>query len=239
MPSSGLRPSSASERFSSGGCQRGGGVQAKLAVSCAATVGVLRLLSSYAKSAATLLALGATQVFMGVDAEMGPLDAQLGTRIVRNGHRRWSEVQALERLHSDALEQLDATMVALVAGTGGKRTELLLPIACGFVSDLMAPLLHKIDTVHYAKQSRILKVAQDYLERLLIPNFGPAGKGIADQLVNRYPEHGFVIDRAEMGAILGRDLKAPSTDARDAIKRLDEVLWSEPRFVAVGKLEVR
>jgi hypothetical protein len=197
--------------------------------------GFTAVVPTYAKSAATLLALGAEVVMMGADAEMGPLDAQLWDTEREERASALDEVQALERLHSVALEQLDETMITLVAGTA-KRTDVLLPIACGFVSEMMAPLLDKIDTVHYAKQSRVLKVAQDYLERLLIPHYGSSARDIADRLVNHYPEHGFVIDRTEMGAILGRDLEPPD-EAKDAIETLDERLLTEPAFVAIGKLE--
>ena len=101
-----------------------------------------------------------------------------------------------------ALEQLDQTMMVMMGGAQ-KRTEVMLPIACRFVLDMMTPLLEKIDTVHYAKQSRVLKVAEDYASRLLVPIYGEkAAAGIANQLVNGYPEHGFVIDReGEMEAL--------------------------------------
>lgn len=198
--------------------------------------GFAAIVPTYAKSAATLLALGADEIVMGTDAEMGPLDAQLWDNEREERSSALDEVQALERLHSVALEQLDETMLTMLGGMR-KRTEVLLPIACGFVAEMMVPLLDKIDTVHYAKQSRVLKVAQDYAERLLAPRY-PAmrARQIADTLVNQYPEHGFVIDREEMGSLLQRDLE-PSVQADDAINRIDECLCQNPPFVAIGRLE--
>ena len=123
----------------------------------------------------------------------------------------------------------------MMSGTQ-KRTEVILPIACRFVSDMMKPLLEKIDTVHYAKQSRVLKVAEDYATRLLLPRYGNAAGGIADRLVNGYPEHGFVIDRAEMSDLLGTNLEPPDP-VKDVVQKLDESLWRDAPMVAIGKLK--
>jgi hypothetical protein len=127
-------------------------------------------------------------------------------------------------------------MLVMMSGTQ-KRTEVMLPIACRFVSDMMKPLLEKIDTVHYAKQSRVLKVAEDYATRLLLPHHGPkAASHIADRLVNGYPEHGFVIDRKEMSELMGVDLRPPES-VKDVIQRLDELLWSQRSLIAIGRLK--
>jgi hypothetical protein len=198
--------------------------------------GFIAVVPSYAKSAATLLCLGAEDILMGDDAELGPLDAQQWDSEREERASALDEIQALERLHQAALEQLDETMFVMMAGAQ-KRTEVMLPIACRFVSDLMKPLLEKIDTVHYAKQSRVLKVAEDYARRLLVPIYGPDAAGsIANRLVNGYPEHGFIIDREEMGFILDADLTPPDA-AGDAIRRLDQCILTEPDFVAIGKLK--
>lgn len=203
---------------------------------CRHAGGFTAVVPSYAKSAATLLSLGAGEILMGDDAELGPLDAQLWDFEREERTSALDEIQALERLHEASLEQLDQTMMVMMAGAQ-KRTEVMLPIACRFVSNMMAPLLEKIDTVHYAKQSRVLKVAEDYAVRLLLPHHGPyAAEEIANRLVNGYPEHGFVIDRREMEAILDRNLTPPDS-AKDAIRRLDDSMLSEQPFVAIGKLK--
>lgn len=191
----------------------------------------------YAKSAATLLSLGADEAIMGEDAEIGPLDAQLWDQEREEPASALNEVQALDQLHKVALEHLDKTMLTMVAGTR-KRTDVLLPIAAKFVSDMMRPMLEKIDAVHYAKQSRILAVAEHYAIRLLC-NRGvdeDEARSTADSLVNRYPEHGFVIDRheAENRALLPLiDTAAPIPDA---VRRLEAALWHHP-ITAFGRLE--
>jgi hypothetical protein len=51
-----------------------------------------------------------------------------------------------------------------------------------------------------------------------------------------YPEHGFVIDRKEMGELMGVDLTPPES-VKNAVQRLDECLWSDVPLVAIGKLK--
>ena len=81
----------------------------------------------YAKSAATLFALGATKILLDDIGELGPLDVQLfdvDQERYASGLRRGAI--PLERLHSQALSMLDSTMQLLVRRTQ-KRTDVLLP----------------------------------------------------------------------------------------------------------------
>ncbi len=133
--------------------------------------GFVAVIPRYAKSAATLLTLGAERIYMGLDAELGPLDAQLLDMDREDWSSALDEVQALERLNVAALEQVDQAMMMLVQRTG-KKIETLTPQALKFTADMMRPLLERIDTVHYIKQSRVLKVAEDYAMRLLVPKYG-------------------------------------------------------------------
>lgn len=194
------------------------------------------IIPRYAKSAATLLALGADDAIMSDDAEIGPLDAQTYDDEREERGSALDEIQALEQLNQVALAQLDEAMM-LMRMNIGKRSDVLLPHACRFVSDMMTPLLEKIDTVHYAKQSRVLKVAEEYATRLLAPTRGPAeARRIADRLVNRYPEHGFIIDRQEV--VDARILRLRDIDA-SADKSLHEIemfLWHE-QLTAFGRVE--
>jgi hypothetical protein len=151
----------------------------------------------YAKSAATILALGSSRIILGPRGELGPLDAQIMDTEREEYTSALDEVQSLQRLHASALEMVDSTMNMLSAGSG-KKVETLLPMALRFVADMMRPLLEKIDTVHYSKMSRILKVSEEYATRLLATRYPPrVAKALARRLVEDYPEHGFVIDANE------------------------------------------
>lgn len=192
------------------------------------------IIPRYAKSAATLVALGAERVYMGVDAEIGPLDAQMWDQEREEPGSALDEVQALDQLHTVALEQLDEMMVLLQLRTP-KRTDTLLPIACRFATDMMAPLLDKVDTVHYARQSRILKVAEDYAVRLAgATRPQHEAERIARTLVRAYSEHGFVIDRTEANQILG--VEESDGELFQAIADLEDFLVGG-NLVSLGRLE--
>lgn len=196
--------------------------------------GFVAVVPRRAMSAATLLTLGASQLFMGQDAQLGPLDAQMFDYERESPGSALDEVQALERLHSTALEEIDRSMTLLLGRTG-KKIETLLPMAMKFEAEMMRPLLEKIDTVHYTQQSRILKVAEDYAIRLLEPNYGlDRAEMISRHLVNAYPEHGFVIDREEASTFLKVE---DATEEQDrAIEDLADVL-REGNLTAMGRVE--
>jgi hypothetical protein len=186
--------------------------------------GFVAVVPRYAKSAATLLILGATDIYMGFDAEIGPLDAQLMDPDREEYGSALNEVQALERLHSSALEEIDRTM-ALMLGRTGKKIDSILPLVLDYWAKVMRPLLEKIDTVHLTQQSRILKVAEDYAVRLLATKYGQfRAQMIASHLVNHYSEHRFVIDRDEAGGPNLLDLPVATPEQESAITRLEHWL---------------
>ena len=169
------------------------------------------VIPEYAKSAATLLALGASEIILGYDAELGPLDAQLVDDEREQITSALDEVQALDRLHSFAIQAIDREM-ALYTRRSGKKISSLLPDVQRFVASFMEPLLQKIDTVNYTHMSRVLKVAEEYAVRLLRPQYNEnTARVIANKLVHAYPAHGFVIDRAEAERI-GLKVKPPDKE---------------------------
>ncbi len=155
------------------------------------------IVPQYAKSAGTLLALGASDLILGPEAELGPLDVQMFDMERESYGSALDAVQSLERLNAFAMTAVDQTMLLLLRRTG-KRTDVILPQVLSYVSHFLQPLLQKIDTLDYTKKSRELKVAEEYAVRLMRPNYPwTDAKRIARQLVERYPTHGFVIDKEE------------------------------------------
>ncbi len=184
------------------------------------------LIPSYAKSAATLFSLGAENIILGDYGELGPLDAQIFDSETERIGSALDEVHALERLHAFALDSFDATMYLLL-GKSGKKVNTLLPMVLKFISDMMEPLLDKIDTVHYTQLSRALKVGEEYAVRLLSTKYGKTvAEKIARTLVEKYPEHGFVIDREEANSI-GLKVNSPTTEIQDILDTLMIYLGEE------------
>jgi Serine dehydrogenase proteinase len=159
----------------------------------------------YAKSAATLLALGSSRLILGQDAELGPLDVQMPDREREDIGSALDAVQSLERLNAFSLTAIDQLMLLMTERTG-KKIDTLLPLVFNYATSFVRPLLEKIDTVDFTKKSRELKVAEEYAVRLMRWTY-PAriAKQVAAHLVEKYPTHGFVIDceEAESAATSG------------------------------------
>jgi ATP-dependent protease ClpP protease subunit len=189
----------------------------------------------YAKSAATLLSLGAQKILMSANAELGPLDVQLLDPDREDRVSALDEVKALESVFRAAFEEVDRAMF-LLCGRTRKKVESLLPTTLKFVSDMMRPLLEKIDTVHHNQVSRLLRVAEEYAIRLLQPlyNEGQA-REIATALIEKYPDHGFFIDANEAKK-LGLHVSVPHGEVEATMEALAQMLMGGPRFTAVGRL---
>lgn len=129
-----------------------------------------------AKSAATLLALGADEIHMGLMSELGPIDPQFG------GFPALGMKNALQ-----ILSELACTYP-------------------GAAEMLGRYLQSKLDLRILGYFERINDSAVQYAERLLaskrLPNDRSA-HAAADHLVNHYKDHGFVIDYDEARGLLG------------------------------------
>jgi hypothetical protein len=196
---------------------------------CRHSQGFTAVIPRWAKSAATLLTLGAQDVVFGHDAEIGPLDVQVYDQEREERGSALDEIQALEQLHQVALEQLNQNLTMMRFITR-RRYDVVMPHASKLASDMMAPLLDKID---YAKQSRLLAVAEDYAVRLMMPRLTrQRAREVAERLVKRYPEHGFVIDRKEAGEIL--NINEHSAETESTLRRIEQYMWDNEKVEAFG-----
>ena len=116
----------------------------------------------YAKSAATLLALGADDIVLGPLAELRPLDVQY-TESRRKAHQSaLNESQALDRLHAQALEAFDKTMLLLSVRLKltAEEFDQFIPVSFDFVAKQFRSLFEKVDVVHWTRVSRLLRIRQ-------------------------------------------------------------------------------
>lgn len=188
------------------------------------------LVPRYAKSAATLLCLGAERIVMGDFAELGPLDVQLFDPEREERTSALDEVNALGQLTHSSLESVDEIMILLIGRTR-KRVDSVLPHAMRYVADTYRPMFEKIDAVHYTMTARLLKVAEYYAIRLLAPH-RPHSEihKIASSLIENYPSHEFLIDREE-AELLNLQVEAPAPEIADAFSRLRRILRDSPTFI--------
>ncbi len=182
----------------------------KLAVLLRSYCSRLRVIvPDYAKSAATLLALGADELFMGPAAELGPLDAQIPKE---GGIPPVISALDVARSLDDLLQ--DSMYFAIHGATGILQTTRLsradsLQAMLDFSAKLMEPIIRQLDPtmIHYS--NTLLNVSVAYADRLLDMRQEGGGETAAlpKYLVEKYPTHGFVISRNE-----ARGLGLPVTD---------------------------
>lgn len=176
-----------------------------------------------AKSAATLLSLGADEIHMGLMSELGPIDPQIG------GLPALGMKNALEILSELACKY---------------------PGASKMLADYIES---KLDLRILGYFERINESARQYAERLLsgkpleAPN---TPRSLADHFVNHYKDHGFVVDFDEARDLLGNEIvKQESTEysfanavyeSFDFIRViLDVMLSKDVDLVGRGKSAVR
>lgn len=164
----------------------------------------------YAKSAATLLSLGADTLLMGPSSELGPIDPQIR---IPDEYGRTMQVSALSI--KDALR--------VIEGLTGDNQEKALKYM---------PLIEKIDLKVLGQYDRAIQSAKQYASDLLhMSNLlknkdveendandptkkAPKHKNIAHQLTEGYYSHGYAIgtDKAEE---LGFNVICPGKDGFD------------------------
>lgn len=181
----------------------------------------------YAKSAATLLVLAADEVLMGPCAELGPLDVQSD-----HPDREGVVVSGLDI--KDAFQDVAfaAVRVALTGGvellsaTGLPRLAVLHEML-SFCAQLYQPAVAKLDVHLIHRADSDLRVATEYGKRLVaLRTEGMRAGGTDDTLtpvidaetlvaalVQKYPDHGFVISRKE-GEALGLPVRPAEAHPR-------------------------
>lgn len=173
------------------------------------------LVPRQAKSAATLLALGASEIHMGIMSQLGPIDPQFG------GLPALALANALD-------------VIADVACRFPGSTEMLAKY-----------LTEQIPIRHLGYFQRINDSAAQYAERLLSDKSfaeDDSAASIAQHLVNYYKDHNFVIDADEATRLLGGNTikeNSPEYALSDEIFRFLDLLSlflanREKRLIWVG-----
>ena len=138
-----------------------------------------------AKSAATLICLGANELHMGLLSELGPIDPQFG------GFPALGLSNAMEK-------------VAEMSEKYPKASDMFAKY-----------LTDNINIQHLGLFERINESATQYASRLLDGKEFPEGntsKSLADHFTNHYKDHSFVIDADEAATLLGSDIVKEGTN---------------------------
>lgn len=165
----------------------------------------------WAKSAATLIALGGSRIIMDEFGEFGPLDAQIARE--REDGPQYDRESALNDENSiDRIEtkykELFQSMFKMVYESDeinihkNELSKQLLESSVKFYE----PLLNQINPYRLGEKRRILNIGKDYAEKILIQFNSQVGRErceyLVDYLVNRCSDHGFIIDFKTMSMFM-------------------------------------
>ncbi len=178
----------------------------------------------YARSAATLLCVGAKSICLDEVAAVGPLDAQMYVGLTSDGRHDYQSAlnhfKSLERLQDFSLETLRG-VAEMLHERNVRRSDELLKHAMEFVGVTAAPLYEKIEAQRLGDYSQALAIGEEYGRRLLGRLPRTQRERIVKELVHGYPSHEYVIDADELRR-LGLDAEVFEGEAREAAWSLAE-----------------
>ena len=187
------------------------------------------LVSGYCKSAGTLCVLGAHEVIMCDQGELGPLDVQLLEKDdldeANSGLVIEEALHALQQKAFDLFEHYLKEIKNQNRRGGRISFKLATEIATNVTVRLFEPIYRQVDPVMIGNVTRSMTIAREYGRRLR-----EKGKNFTDdaldKLVNDYPSHGFVIDSGE-AKVLFTNVRAPSDD-EDTLARILSPISRQP-----------
>lgn len=191
----------------------------------------------WAKSAATLLALGGTRLVLHEFGELGPIDAQIKDErddSVEGGYSSALNVQAsLNEIEKRSREGV-VEMFTKLRAKRSENSEIikigrkqLAKILLDYSANFYAPLLEKVDTMEMGVMARYLNIGRMYAQRILrqYTDTDPEKQQeLLDFLVNECPDHGYVIDYAVLKNYLAHAIKSDQSPfTPDYSKKLGEI----------------
>lgn len=163
------------------------------------------LIPYYAKSAATILALGADEIIMGPSSELGPIDPQIQISD-KGGRKRMVPLLALR----DALKFIKDDLIENPSLTG-----------------MYWPQMESIDIMSLGHYNREIESAKQYAIQLLQTRMFRDDKTkaekTAEKLVDFYKNHRYVIDRKESKEELELNIVDAKPDEWDAMWQLHKL----------------
>ncbi|WP_084601130.1 SDH family Clp fold serine proteinase [Acidovorax temperans] len=157
------------------------------------------LVPRYCKSAGTMILLGARQIFMANQSELGPLDIQIKKGDELFGRSSGLDMtQAVSFLRGEAIVSFNDYMHKLVQQ--GLSTKVAAEISVKLVQGIFNPIAAQIEPLRLAEMQRAAAITLSYGARLMDTGKNVLPNGL-EQLVAGYPSHAFVIDRKEARTI--------------------------------------
>jgi hypothetical protein len=155
--------------------------------------------SGWCKSAGTLVAIGANEIFIDFLGELGPIDVQRGKR-----DELWetssglTEDAALEVLEKTAFKMFRDYLLSIKHISRGQVTfNTAAEVAGKMVIGQLGPVYAQIDPSKIGENARAMNIAIDYGLRLNLHSGNLRNRKSLDRLASAYSSHSFVIDEKE------------------------------------------
>lgn len=179
--------------------------------------------SGWCKSAGTLLAVCGHELIVGDRGELGPVDIQRERTDdlweSTSGLTETAAVTTLEEIAWSLFRKLVTETKRLSDGQITFKTAA--DAAAPLVSGMLTPIFAQIDPLKLGENARALKIASEYAGRL-DQHSKNLKSGSQDELVSKYPDHGFVIDRKEAETLF-ENVQEPNDELRELIDALGDV----------------
>ncbi|MCX7237287.1 hypothetical protein [Polynucleobacter sp.] len=180
------------------------------------------LIPRYCKSAGTLIAVGASELFLDDMSELGPLDIQVKKGDEIMGRSSGLDIiQAVNYLQGQAMSAFRTYLVELTRDAG-LSTKVASDIASNLTTGLFEPIFGQIDPTKLAEMQRAMEIAFAYGARLNDKSQNLRQGGL-EKLITSYPSHGFVIDRKEAKTIFTRVFKPHGALAQLSLASFNEM----------------
>jgi len=193
----------------------------------------------WCKSAGTLIASGAHEIYMSDGAELGPLDIQLSKKDEVWTGRSGLVVDAAVRALEDVGERMFFHYLYEIKDQSSSVTyKTAAGIASDLVGRLLGPVFGQIDPAEVGENSRTMNITKEYATRLDRHAKNFKSKEWLSYLVESYPDHSFTIDRAEASEIFV-NVKAPSLEMENLEQILGDLAVEPIDSDQLGAYEVR
>jgi len=183
------------------------------------------LIFDICKSAGTLLSLGADELIMSYEAQLGPLDVQINKPDelgeVISG---LTPVQALSFLQQHSFKLFEYQMLELVNRSGSQiTTKMASEIATKLTIGLFQPIYSHFEPFMLGEYHRNMMVAIEYGERLIECKGNIKNSDVLEKLTHGYPSHGFVIDFKEAEKLF-KQIRSPNDIENKALEFLRPIM---------------
>lgn len=188
-----------------------------------------------AKSAGTLICLGADKIILNAISELGPLDTQIRETRDGDGETYKSALngfKALEQVRIHALENLDIATKLIFSKSGLKINEAI-KLAIEFSGKTSSCLYNQLNPIMIGEYARALEVGQRYGIIILSRYMGWSQEkafNVINKLVYDYPSHGFSIDIEEL-----KELGLTAEEVPDSEQELVDTIRLELIKKSFGK----